>query len=358
MQVLRYHPRAALGDGGITNSVWEHSRALVRHGVDVAVAFDRGSPPDRLEGVHPTSVEHRGRFWRVPIGIEEVLRSSDVLVLHSAWTPHNIYAASLARRIGVPYVLEPRGAYNPRILGRNRALKRVFWRAWERELVMGAAAIQVFFDEEEPDIRSLGYEGPVIVAPNGVRTPDDAPRWAGSRDSYILWLGRYDPEHKGIDLLVRATASLGPGDRVPLRLHGPDWRGGKRRLNRLVSALGMDAHVVVGDGVYGPAKYELMAGAAAFVYPSRWEAFGNAPAEAGTLGVPLLLTSYPLARHLANLGAAIRVSSDVDGLREGLIAVRNRSAAAMGAQAAEVFRSFTWERVVARWWEQVEVALA
>ena len=82
------------------------------------------------------------------MGIDELLKGADLLVLHSAWVYHNVYAAERARRMGVPYVLEPRGAYDPFILRRRRALKLGWWWAFERKLVQRAGAIHIFFDAE------------------------------------------------------------------------------------------------------------------------------------------------------------------------------------------------------------------
>jgi glycosyltransferase involved in cell wall biosynthesis len=63
--------------------------------------------------------------------------------------------------------------------------------------------------------------------------------------------------------------------------------------------------LTLGDPVQGPAKDRLTAQAAGFVYPSRWEGFGNAPAEAAALGVPVLTTPYPPGCFLAERDAAI-----------------------------------------------------
>jgi glycosyltransferase involved in cell wall biosynthesis len=358
MRIVRYHPRAAVGDGGITGSVRRWSAAFARAGVDAVIAHDGGAPPPADPGVTWRAVRHAGpEGWRVPLDLGDVLEGADLLVLHSAWTLHNARAAAVAREMGVPYVLEPRGAYDPGIVHRRPLLKRAWWTLLERPLVRGAAAIHVFFRDEAADLRALGWRGPLVVAPNGVRIPD-AVRWDGGSGGYLLWIGRYDPEHKGLTPLLHALALLPAGERPRLRLHGPDWRGGKERTARTVAELDLGDWVEIGDAVYGERKWDLIERAAAFVYPSRWEAFGNSTAEAVAAGVPTLVTPYPLGRFLARRGAAVLAGRTPEDLADGLRRVRAPAARETARRGARLAREeLSWDRVSQRWLEQARSLL-
>lgn len=355
MHILRYHPRAAVGDGGITGSVRRWSDASARAGARMVIAHDGGAPPPADSGVRWEAVRHAGPAgWRVPVGLGAILGDADLLVLHSAWTLHNAAAGAAARRRGVPYVLEPRGAYDPGIVHRRPAAKRAWWTLLERPLVRGAAAVHVFFPAEAEHLARLGWRGPVIVAPNGVRVPDGA-AWDGGSGGYVLWIGRYDPEHKGLDLLLRGLASLPAARRPPLRLHGPDWAGGRARVEALVAQLRLGDAVALGGPVYGDEKWALVRRAAAFAYPSRWEAFGNSTAEAVAAGVPTLATPYPLGRFLAERGAAIVAEATPDGVAEGLRRVLAPEAADIARRGARLVRKeLSWDRVARQWLRQAE----
>jgi glycosyltransferase involved in cell wall biosynthesis len=358
MRIVRYYPRAATGDGGMTEALRFWASATTKIGAEVVIAHDGGTPTDAGDAAW-ISVRHVGpTSMRLPIGLEDVLRGADVVVLQSAWSGHNVRAAAVARRVGVPYVLEPRGAYDPHIVARRALLKRAWWIGWERPLVDRALAIHVFFDAEQPHLRSLGYHGPEIVVPNGV--PDStAPGWDGGSGGYVLWLGRFDPEHKGLDLLVSAVGRLPPERRPFVRLHGPDRRGGKARVARLIEAQGLQPWIDVGDAAYGDAKRQLMIGAIGFVYPSRWEAFGNAPAQAAALGVPTLVTPYPLGRYLAAHGAALLAQGTPDGIAAGLERLSTAEAVEVGRRGAEIVaQAFSWDVVARSWLDQVAALLA
>lgn len=358
MRIVRYYPRAIVGDGGITRSVWRNSNELVAAGVEVVIAYDEGAEPPAPDGIVWWPVEHAGRPWRVPIGLEGLLHQGDLLILHSAWCYHNVCAGAAARRRGVPYLLEPRGAYNPAIVGRRPWRKRAWWWAWERRLVMNARAIHVFFESERAHLAALGYRGDVVVAPNGVDVPE-AVAWDGGSGGYLLWYGRFDPEHKGIDLLLTAAARLPESERPRLRLHGPDARArGKEAMRRRVDELGLARHVAIGEPVYGAEKYDLLARAVGFVYPSRWEAFGNAVAEAAAVGVPSVVTPYPLGRYLAERGAAILTEANALALAGALARLGTPEAAEAGRRARAIVRKeLSWPRVARSWLEQVEALL-
>jgi glycosyltransferase involved in cell wall biosynthesis len=353
VRVVNYHPRARVGDGGVTNSVRRLSEALSRAGADAVIAYDGTGTPQREAGVEWWPVPHGGRGpARVPAPTGRVLASADVLILNSAWTASNISAGRAARRFRVPYVVAPRGAYDPLILRRRSLSKRVWWSLFERRLVASAAAVHVFFAVQQQHLAALGYTGPFVVAPNGVSLPDALP-WDGGSGGYLLYLGRLDPEHKGLDLLLRAFALLPGEERPNLRLHGPDWRGGRAQLDELVRRLGLGRHVQIGRPVYGTEKAELLARAKGFVYPSRWEGFGNSLAEAAGVGLPALATPYPLARELEARGACLVVDPEVRALADGL---RRLIAAppATASAAAEITADFSWDAVAQRWLEQLE----
>jgi glycosyltransferase involved in cell wall biosynthesis len=353
MRIVTYHPRARVGDGGITNSVQRLNESLARAGADPVIAFDGNGESTHEDGVLWFPVSHRGRGRaRIPTSFGQALESADLAVLNSGWSMANVRAGAVARHMGVPYVLAPRGAYDPRIVGRRRLAKRLWWTSFERRLVAGATAIHVFFESQRDDLKALGYHGPVLVAPNGVRVPTDR-RWDGGSGGYVVYLGRFDPEHKGIDLLLDAVARLRVEERPTLRLHGPDWQGGKAEVIARIRQLRLGEHVEVGEAVYGDAKWDLLARAVGLVYPSRWEGFGNSLAEAAALGVPSLATPYPLARFLEERGACIVTEAEPSELAAGLrrlCAVEGRQ---VGQRAVAVIaEELDWDMVAQDWLRQ------
>lgn len=355
LRVLLYYPRARAGDGGMTHAVRSLADELTCLGTQVTIVFDGGEIGPTNDGIRWIGLRHVGRrFLRFPLGLSDAFKDADVVVLHSAWTSENVRAAAVARRLSLPYVLAPRGSYDPMIVRRKRLLKQSWFALFERTLIKRARAIHVFFDSEAAHLRSLGYRGEFVVAPNGVRTPDGR-AWDGGSGGYLLWLGRFDPEHKGLDILLDAMARIPVAQRTPLRLHGPDWRERKGAVRHRIAELGLESSVTVGDPVYEDEKWRLLERAAGFVYPSRWEAFGNSPAEAVAMGVPTLVTPYPLGRHLSDNGAAFVAAATPESLADGLKRLTSSDAARVAANGARFVRSeLTWGACARAWLQQLE----
>jgi glycosyltransferase involved in cell wall biosynthesis len=359
MRIAIYYPRYLIGDGGPTLAVRGWVEALRGAGAEVGVFCQQS--PERLDlapdGVLPLPHQGSGRTLR-PAGLRHALRGWDVLWLHSGWVWYNVAAASHAQRLGIPYVVTPHGAYDPNVLRRRAIAKRFWWITLERQLLVRSAALHVFFEGEQAGIRGLGYRGRFVTAPNGIEVPP-APTWDGRTGGYLLWLGRYDVQHKGLDIMLEAVAAL-PRDQRPLvRMHGPDHRGGRREVERLVAGLGLSEIVEAGGPVYGAAKEEAFARAAAFIYPSRWDAHSVAVLEALARGVPVIATaSMHIAPVLEGSGAGFVAKpepSDLARAIERAISTEGGTVARMGRMVCQ--EQFAWPAVARAFLAQVHSLL-
>jgi glycosyltransferase involved in cell wall biosynthesis len=356
MKIVQYYPRAVAGDGGMTGAIKRLARSLNLAGAEAAIVYDEATgTAEPIAGVSFLPVRHHGPAnQRVPNSksLTAALDGADVVVLNSGFAPHNVLAARVARKLRIGYVPCPRGAYDPHIFLRRPMVKRFWWRQFEFPMVQKSLALHLFFADETPDMEALGYRGPTLIAPNGVEPPPGA-EWDGGSDGRLLWLGRFDPQHKGLDLLVRALARV-PRDRRPgLRLVGPDWRDGRERMTALVRELDLAEWVSIERPIYGDDKWAALQRASGFVYPSRWEGFGNSVAEAASVGVPLLVTPYPLGRLLERRGGAVMAKATVEGLTEGLEAMAD--AGALGARAREiVLDEMAWDNIGKNWLAQAQ----
>jgi glycosyltransferase involved in cell wall biosynthesis len=178
--------------------------------------------------------------------------------------------------------------------------------------------------------------------------------WDGGSGGYLLWLGRFDPEHKGLDILIEAYLSLAEGERPVLRLHGRDWNGQKTKLTALVRELDLDRWIVIGDPVYGNAKWRLISEAAGCIYPSRWDASPMAVAEAVASGVPTLVADFPLGRLLAKEGAALICDRSPDRIAEGIRRLMSEAGRDVGRRGIELAQgAMSWDSVAASWLDQI-----
>jgi glycosyltransferase involved in cell wall biosynthesis len=345
---------------GVTEALWGWAAALVDAGQEVIVLHAGGSrrspdPRHARAGLTDQEIPHRGsgRSTFRPIGLERWLRDGDVVILHEGWVMSNVVAARAARRAGCPYIVVPHGVYEPGI----RALLKPPYRIREiieRTVIEHAAAIHVFFETEGPLVAAVTAKvPPLIVAPNGFEPGTE--RWAGG-GGYLAWIGRYDPQHKGLDLLIGAVGCLDPAERPVVELRGPDFNGGYARTLDQIERLGLGQWVHAEGPVYGEAKAELLLRSDGYVMPSRWDACPIALIENLAIGAPCLVSdAIHLAKPLGAADAAVLVPPTEVGLADGLRRLRRADAATLGARGRSyVTASLAWPDLAVAFLEGIE----
>jgi glycosyltransferase involved in cell wall biosynthesis len=196
-------------------------------------------------------------------------------------------------------------------------------------------------------LRDMNPEADVVVLPNGV--DEDVWRVAGGRRDDLVYLGRLEIAGKGLDMLVRAFASV--AQRTDARLliagDGPD----RRELARMVEAMGLADRVQFLGRVGGRRRFELLASARLVCMASRYETFGMVALEALACGTPVIAFDIPCLREVlrpetAALVPAFQVEAYAEALA-GLLADPERCRR-MGQRGREAARGFDWARIAER----------
>ena len=355
-RIVHYYPRALTGDGGVTIAVRGWAEAQAEAGHEVSLLHYQGTNGGRYsERIELIEVPHRGgKRWRRtlrPEGLERFLDPTDLLVLHSGWWYRNFVAAAVARSRGIPYLVVPHGAYDTSVRAKRRLIRSV-WEIRERRLLARAWAVHVFFESEQAEIKALAPAARTVVAPTGFDLPEGA--WLGG-GGYLAWLGRFDVDHKGLDVLLGAVAHLPRSDRPHLVMHGRPHRQDVAHIERIARRLGISEWVKVLGEVSGKEKLDFLTHSEGFIYPSRWESYGLSLVESMALGIPTVLSS---SMHIAGLieshGAAIVTTPSPADVAEAIVELRRRGPE-MGRRGREfVGRHLSWSTVVQRLIDQLE----
>lgn len=212
----------------------------------------------------------------------------DLIHFHSVFIPRHAMLARACRASGMPYVTAPHGGYAREVFRRGRLKKAVYTRLIERPMLHGAAGVHCVARREFDDIRRLGYQGPLAAVAN----PFDLEPLARAEPAptpRVVYLGRWDIQHKGLDRLLRIWKRVEARlDGFQLDLYGPRERSDT--IRRLRDNLGVRT-ARVHEPVFGDAKLRVLSRAALYVQCSRWEVFGVSIAEAMAAGVPIALTA-------------------------------------------------------------------
>jgi glycosyltransferase involved in cell wall biosynthesis len=150
-------------------------------------------------------------------------------------------------------------------------------------------------------------------------------------EPYLLSVATLEPR-KNLQTLVEAFRLLPPGELELAVAGGPGWGRAPQLAVPGVRPLGFTPHTEL------PRLYR---GAAAFVYPSRFEGFGMPVVEAMACGTPCVVSSHPSLDEACG-DAAVRVDPESpQGIADGIeraLAERNELVARGLAHAAR----FTW----------------
>jgi len=165
---------------------------------------------------------------------------------------------------------------------------------------------------------------------------------------FLLYFGRLDIFHKGIDTLLQAVALIAQKrPSIELRIAGRGSSGSK--IAAMISELGIDRNVKLLGAVSDEERNELLATAAVQLMPSRFEGFGLAAAEAMAAGVPLVAASVGSLPEVVDAprGGVLVSADDPDALAAATEKLLDDpyGRSTLSITARESARRFSWSSV-------------
>lgn len=155
----------------------------------------------------------------------------------------------------------------------------------ESRMLRRASRISATSDSSREAAERISPSTPVEMVSAGV--PEELFEIRRRPENFLLYFGRLDVFHKGIDILlgaIKLIAAKRPD--IELRIAG---RGSSAdKITAMVSELGIQKNVKLLGAVSDAQRNELLSTAAIQLMPSRFEGFGLAAAEAMAAGVPLI----------------------------------------------------------------------
>ncbi len=378
MRVLQVIPNLAARTGGPPVAVVESSLALRDCGVETTIfatdmaeaasapSHARVGAADLPAGARDLDLRLFPARWPRRLAFSPELYRSlareapryDVVHIHSLFLFPQFAAYRGARTADVPYVVSPRGALDPFLRGRGRAVKAIADTLWQRGMLDSAAALHVTSDDEQRLIADVAPRVTRHVVPNGIRwnayqqlPSGDAFRarfFAGSTAPIVMFLGRISHK-KGLDVLIRAFARVRREiGGCKLAIVGPDDEGLTPSLRSLAGSLGIAAEVVFTGMLQGDEKLGALAAADVWALPSHSENFGNAVIEAMACGLPVVISPHVnIAPQIASTDAGIVAALDEQAFATAIMALLHDRAArdAIGERGRAFARRYDWSAV-------------
>lgn len=337
-----FEPAWAMGGMAIASAAW--AQALMAQGIEVEVfttnadangdlAVPLGVPVIR-DGLPVTYFPRYpwsgNRFVSLQLldACRKKIPSVDCVHSIGLWTFPSVIASMTAEGLHIPSVLSLHGGLMAWAYGRHHRRKQLFLRLVEGRRLSTAGAIICCSELEALHFRRLGFAGHIKVISNVVRPVDidiemsrrSFRQQYGLEDAIVLLFAGRLVRNKGLHLTLDAFASVANQIRqARFVIVGPAEDESHVSLQRQIRNLGLESRVMFLGTLSGDAYWQAIAGADLFVLNSYSENFGLAPAEALSLGVPVLLSEQTgIANLVQEYHAGIVAPLDVPAIARAM----------------------------------------
>ena len=253
------------------------------------------------------------------------------------------------RKLGIPYAMTIHGRYshlgdgNPNL---KRRLSNLYMQHIERRVLEGARFVQGVSLAECALIRRLAPRARVEFVPNAAYssrfegTPPAPERASPSQHFPVFgYLGRYDIEHKGLDLLVAGFAEYrAAGGKGQLELVGTG--PARAKIAAQARELGYSEFVSPHGPRFGGEKARTLATWDYFVMPSRFEGVPIGALEAGLAGLPLIVSAGTgLREEVIKFEAGVGICAlTAEAVAQALLQAEHRSADEWARMSSAAYR--------------------
>lgn len=235
-----------------------------------------------------------GVLVALPADFFREVSRGDLVVFTGYFDAGNVILVLTCLTKRIPYVLSPRGNLT------KAAFKRASVRKWVYTAVFGywfarfSRAIHYLSEEERK--HSFEFNRNYFIAKNGVVTgPEINKSSLNFKKNIILFVGRIDIYHKGLDILIDLVTRYSEvlrDKKWTVHLCGPSYKNDKNILERKVCENSISDLVLLEDKISKKVRNKKMAEAKVFVHLSRLEGQPQSVLEALNFGCVAFVSQF------------------------------------------------------------------
>ena len=322
---------------GPTSVMKQIAPRIIRQGhiVDVFSVRKYSSDREKLAGSLGMNYFHtNGEFI---MSVNDILKyvpslhNYDVVHIHGIYELNHFVLTEYLKKENIPYVVSIHGNLMSSALKQSRFKKLIALNMYIKKMLKSSSSIHIMAKNEMVDVKKLIGKHNYNMIYNGVEFTDLIRKNVINKETLnILFIGRLDVNHKGIDLLINAISSKIEifDKKIKLYLVGPyDSNKDKRVIESLICSVPQLKDVISIEGPkYDKEKEKYYDLCDVFIHTSRFEGMPVAVLEAMDHGMPCIVTpGTNMAEILTECKGGIVVQESVYDIAEGIIKAQNIS---------------------------------
>lgn len=266
--------------GGQARRTFEVNRRLAkRHDITVVTAGHPSLRPEVVDGVRyvrtlPLAHPFNFAWYFLEIVPRAALARADVVVEDFSFP---FTTAGLPFFVRTPVVGIASYFFGARFSKRYH----VPVASWERFALPRYRHIIALTRRQRETIARLAPRADIRIIGNGADDDAFSHRWTGG-GGYVAFLGRFDWDMKGLDLLLDVADAL--PERLPIRIAGDG--PARARLEDAIASRGLGSRVSFVGVLRGPERHRFLAAAEALAFTSRFENQSLVALDSMAIGVP------------------------------------------------------------------------
>ncbi|MEW4354207.1 glycosyltransferase [Streptococcus pneumoniae] len=276
----------------------------------------------------------------------------DIVVFHEVYRIEYVKLAKQLREKSIPYIIFPHSGLTREAQRKKWLKKKVANLLLFHSFIHQASALHCLSQKEKEDTLFLIPNKMVIR--NGMDISKKQKDYSRKEKAgiNILYIGRLDAYHKGLDLLVEAIrlkASYLRKHQVRIQIYGPDYAGRAAYLKKLIETADVKDIIKHSDAIVGVEKEKAMLECDFFIQTSRFEGMPMGILEALSYGIPCLVTEgTTLGEQIQQANAGWKAETNAESIAATLEqAIQEKACYAdKGRQAARmIVEHFSWDKV-------------
>lgn len=274
----------------------------------------------------------------------------DVVIFHES---NYISYISIYKKLvkhNIPYIILPHGEITQGALNKKWLKKKIAFALIFNKFIRNAIAIQCLSQNEADMIKIKTPKK--FIGTNGVQIPNKLKEKFNTQCIKLFYIGRLDPYHKGLDILINALAAMKHEiceKNITLSLFGPNLDIYLEKLQEILNNSNMNDIVKIYPPVFGDEKLEVIENHDLFIQTSRFEGLPVGVIEVMGYGVPCVLSKGTnLGESLINNKCGYYAGESAEDVTTALkIALNDKSNWQEIGKRAHNFinENYNWDRI-------------